>query len=128
MKYKKKNIGKCWYILIVLLVIIAVQTILLIRTKSQVTENDLLFAFNNRGNCIPDETAAVQYGKIIYKVRTGVDYNDYDFGVEYDEALDAWNVWLLTEAEKNNDNTMYLDHRGIFIDKDYGTVIRDYIK
>ena len=128
MKDEKKHIDKKWYILILLLVVIIFQTIILVQMKSQLNEHGLLFAFNYRGNCIPDETTAVQYGKIIYKVRTGIDYNDYDFGVEYDKSLDAWNVWLLTEAEKNGDNTKYLDYRGIFIDKDYGTILRDYIQ
>ena len=49
----------------------------------------------------------------------------------YKKIYDYWIISIvnyITEAEKNGDNTKYLDYRGIFIDKDYGTILKDYIR
>ncbi len=40
----------------------------------------------------------------------------------------TWNVFLLTDAEKAGKDVSYLDYRGIFIDKNYGAVLRNYIE
>ena len=124
---RKQHLDKKWCVLVLLLFIIIVETIVSLNMKAQIAENDMLQVFNYKGNCIPDEETALQYGKILYRVRTGIIYDDSDFGVIYNDSLEAWNVWLLTEEEKNGETITWLDYHGVYIDKDYGTVIRDSI-
>lgn len=85
-------------------------------------DKEILLAYNFKRNCIPDKVSAIKYAKIIYKVRTGNDYSEELFDAEYLSELNAWNVYLIEEGADR------LDHYGILIDKDYGTILRDYIQ
>ena len=117
-----KRTRNCLILIVLLLIIIAFESFCLIRVKSVISKKDVLIAYNFKGNCIPDRGSAIKYAKIIYKTRTGNDYSEELFDATYLDELNAWHVYLI------EDGVDRLDSYGIFIDKDYGTIFRDYIQ
>ncbi len=121
-----KKADKKTYIIIFLLIVIVVQSVVFCKKRSEIIDKNFLITHNFKGNCIPDEETAIEYGKLIYKVRTGKEYTNDDFNVRYDENNKTWNV-VLKKYDENNQPIVYVDYAGIFIYKEYGTIVADYI-
>ena len=99
----KRFLKKKYHIIIVLqlIVILTLLLVFMVNSKPIISEWDLI-AYNFQGNCVPDEESAIEIAKVIYKTRSGIDFESDEFKVSYDEQLQAWNVRLIDYKEEAN--------------------------
>ena len=124
----KKFLKNKYNVIITLLfgAILFLSAVVVVRSKPMICDWNLI-KYNFRGGCVPDEESAIEIAKVVYKARSGIDFESDEFKVSYDKENNAWNVRLVDyKEEANGGYPTYLGYRGIYIDKDYATIVRDY--
>ena len=115
--FKKENVRmryKAKIIIIILSILLSASIIYNIKILSVLPENIIVLRKN-----VPDEEAAIGIAKVIFKVYTGVEFNDDDFSCAEDET--GWQVHLKNRGDFD-ENVMTLDDSGVFINKYDGTI------
>ena len=112
----KLSMKKIVYIFVI---ITAILCYILIDFSNKYT----LYLPDNNGNCIPDEYVALKYGKALYEELSGTSYENSSFNVIFIEEYNEWNIYLKDIGEENGEYSI-MGERGIYINKDTGTVTR----